>query len=44
VDDTPANVEGALAVGMSAVRYTGFDSLREAIAPVLASPGQNHAS
>jgi putative hydrolase of the HAD superfamily len=36
VDDTAANVEGAEAVGMQAVRYTGVESLRAALAPVLA--------
>ena len=36
VDDTQANVDGAAAVGMHSVHYTGVDSLRDAVAPVLA--------
>ena len=36
VDDTRANVDGALAVGMQAVHFAGVESLRAALAVVLA--------
>jgi putative hydrolase of the HAD superfamily len=36
VDDTRANVDGAIAAGMQAVHYSGAGSLRAALSPVLA--------
>ena len=36
VDDTMANVDGAIASGMQAVHYSGVESLRAALSPVLA--------
>ena len=36
IDDTRANVEGAIAAGMQAVHYSGVESLRAALSPVLA--------
>jgi putative hydrolase of the HAD superfamily len=36
IDDTRANVDGALAAGMQAVNYSGVESLRAALSPVLA--------
>lgn len=35
VDDTRANVDGAIAAGMQAVHYSGAESLRAALSPVL---------
>lgn len=29
VDDTPANVEAAMAIGMAGIHYTGIEALRE---------------
>jgi putative hydrolase of the HAD superfamily len=36
VDDTRANVDGAIASGMQAVHYSGVESLRAVLSPVLA--------
>ena len=36
VDDTRANVDGAIASGMQAVYYSGVESLRAVLSPVLA--------
>lgn len=35
VDDTKANIDGAIASGMQAVHYAGIDSLRAALSPIL---------
>jgi|SRR5262245_19996056 len=36
IDDTRANVDGAIAAGMQAVHYSGVESLRAALSPILA--------
>jgi FMN phosphatase YigB (HAD superfamily) len=35
IDDTKANVDGAIVAGMQAVHYSGVESLRATLSPVL---------